>query len=214
MHWKIEQIEEKQQALYVGFFGPIGVSAVFYLYVSLEYLNGITVNGTLRDDVSQLEEVMTVVVWFLAICSIVVHGLSVPLGKLGYHLPRTLSSAPSRDEIEPEPLHNPESLGSVHWLKQRTKAKVDDIRCGSPMSPIRLGRTVIQPRDSEPSSPRPEQFQLRSPRSVSPVNSLRITPNPEPPSSMESRMPRVQSRHGREGQVENEMDELHRTESV
>ena len=71
MHWKIEQIEEKQQALYVGFFGPIGVSAVFYLYVSLEYLNGITVNGTLRDDVSQLEEVMTVVVWFLAICSIV-----------------------------------------------------------------------------------------------------------------------------------------------
>jgi hypothetical protein len=34
---------------------------------------------------------MMVVVWFLAICSIVVHGLSIPLGKLGFFLPRTLS---------------------------------------------------------------------------------------------------------------------------
>lgn len=36
---------------------------------------------------------MTVVVWFLTICSIVVHGLSIPLGKLGFFLPRTLSRA-------------------------------------------------------------------------------------------------------------------------
>ena len=35
MHKKIHQIEEKRQALYVGFFGPIGVSAVFYrTYIS------------------------------------------------------------------------------------------------------------------------------------------------------------------------------------
>lgn len=33
------------------------------------------------------------VVWFLTICSIVVHGLSIPLGKLGFFLPRTLSRA-------------------------------------------------------------------------------------------------------------------------
>ena len=71
MHWKIPEIEEKQQALYVGFFGPIGVSAVFYLYICLEFLQGITVNGVVRADAIRLQEVMTVVVWFLAICSIV-----------------------------------------------------------------------------------------------------------------------------------------------
>lgn len=36
---------------------------------------------------------MVIVIWFLVICSIVVHGLSIPLGKLGFFLPRTISRA-------------------------------------------------------------------------------------------------------------------------
>ena len=71
LHWNIWQIEEKQQAIFVGFFGPIGVSAVFYLYTSLEFLRGITANGVIREDAENLEEVFMVVVWFLAVCSIV-----------------------------------------------------------------------------------------------------------------------------------------------
>ncbi len=67
----IHQIEEKRQAIFVGFFGPIGVSAIFYLYITLEFLEGITVDGVQREDAAQLGEVITVVVWFLAICSIV-----------------------------------------------------------------------------------------------------------------------------------------------
>ena len=81
---KIWQIEEKQQALFVGFFGPIGVSAVFYLYLSLEFLRQVNVDGVMRADVERLEEVFTVVIWFLAICSIVrrtppFFSISVPL---------------------------------------------------------------------------------------------------------------------------------------
>lgn len=71
MHWKIKQIEEKQQALFVGFFGPIGVSAVYYLYISLEFLGQVTVDGVVRNDASRLAAVMKVVIWFLAMCSIV-----------------------------------------------------------------------------------------------------------------------------------------------
>lgn len=71
MHKKIHQIEETRQALVVGFFGPIGVSAVFYLYISREFLRGIKQNGVVRDDAEQLSEIMLVVIWFLAICSIV-----------------------------------------------------------------------------------------------------------------------------------------------
>ena len=71
MHKFIPQIEEKRQAIFVGFFGPIGVSAVFYLYISLEFLEGITIDGVQRDDAARLGDVISVVVWFLAICSIV-----------------------------------------------------------------------------------------------------------------------------------------------
>lgn len=71
MHKYIHQIEEKRQAIYVGFFGPIGVSAIFYLYISLEFLRKITVDGEVRPDAEYLMEVIYVVVWFLVICSIV-----------------------------------------------------------------------------------------------------------------------------------------------
>ncbi|KAF9634052.1 Cation/H+ exchanger [Lasiodiplodia theobromae] len=107
MHKHIHQIEQLRQALFVGFFGPIGVSAIFYLYISIEFLEGIVVDGAQREDAAHLQEVMYVVIWFLVICSIVVHGLSIPLGKLGIQIPRTLSNAVStdRNSDEPAPFH-------------------------------------------------------------------------------------------------------------
>jgi NhaP-type Na+/H+ or K+/H+ antiporter len=71
MHKHIPQITQKRQALFVGFFGPIGVSAIFYLYISLEFLRKIKVDGEIREDAAYLIEVMTVVIWFLCICSVV-----------------------------------------------------------------------------------------------------------------------------------------------
>jgi len=99
LHKKIHQIEEFRQALFVGFFGPIGVSAIFYLYVTTEFLRDIEVGGVQREDAAVLTEVVTVVVWFLVICSVVVHGISIPLGKLGFYLPRTISAAVSSDRV-------------------------------------------------------------------------------------------------------------------
>ncbi|KAK4655908.1 hypothetical protein QC762_306590 [Podospora pseudocomata] len=87
IHKFIPQIEEVRQAIFVGFFGPVGVSAIFYLYITLEFLKTMEPS----EEVEHLGHVVKVVVWFLAICSIVVHGLSLPLGKLGFYLPRTLS---------------------------------------------------------------------------------------------------------------------------
>lgn len=71
LHKKIHQIEQVRQALFVGFFGPIGVSAIFYLYVSREFLRGITVDGVQREDAAKLSETMLIVIWFLAVCSMV-----------------------------------------------------------------------------------------------------------------------------------------------
>lgn len=79
MHKYIHQIEEKRQAIFVGFFGPIGVSAVFYLYISLNFLETITIDGVIREDAQQVADTLTLVVWFLAICSIVSHPLIIML---------------------------------------------------------------------------------------------------------------------------------------
>lgn len=106
LHTRIYQIEHWRQMTIVGFFGPIGVSAIFYLYISLEYLHKHSAADT---DLTHLAKVMMVVVWFLVICSIVrrpssgpwpiiislqwqvVHGLTIPIAKIGIALPRTLS---------------------------------------------------------------------------------------------------------------------------
>lgn len=71
MHKYIHQIENKFQAAFVGFFGPIGVGAAFYLSVSREFLLEITVDGHVREDAQQVAEAVDVIVWFLIICSIV-----------------------------------------------------------------------------------------------------------------------------------------------
>ncbi|KAJ0125091.1 na(+) h(+) antiporter [Diaporthe amygdali] len=51
IHKKIPQIEHARQAIFVGFFGPVGVSAIFYLYITLEFLETLRGdNGELRPD--------------------------------------------------------------------------------------------------------------------------------------------------------------------
>jgi hypothetical protein len=77
MHKRIHQIEGMRHALFVGYFGPIGVSALFYLYVTREWLkNNVRYEDHERDDAEKLEEILLVVVWFLVICSIVCVALS------------------------------------------------------------------------------------------------------------------------------------------
>lgn len=113
-HLRIKEIRDWRQAMFVGFFGPIGVSAVFYLYVSIEFLDGITVDGgAVRPDAAHLAEVIRIVVWFLAITSIVVHGLSVPMGKAGYHMPRQISRALSSESGDGRSLGLGGKLGST-----------------------------------------------------------------------------------------------------
>ncbi|ATY64134.1 Na(+) H(+) antiporter 2 [Cordyceps militaris] len=109
MHQWIHQIDSRQNAIFVGFFGPIGVSAIFYLYIATEFIDRHLSddNGVPREDVKHLRDTVTVVVWFMVVVSVVVHGLSIPLGKLGYMAPRTLSRALSGDVSDSAPSDRP-----------------------------------------------------------------------------------------------------------
>lgn len=72
VHKRIPQIEHARQAVFVGFFGPVGVSAVFYLYITREFVGTLRgAGGEVRSDVAELPEAVLVVVWFLCICSVV-----------------------------------------------------------------------------------------------------------------------------------------------
>ncbi|KAI9674856.1 MAG: hypothetical protein M1829_003596 [Trizodia sp. TS-e1964] len=166
MHKHIKEIEGKQQAAFVGFFGPIGVSAIFYLYISLDFLRGIQVDGQERGDAARMGEVMNVVIWFLAICSIVVHGLSIPVGKLGFHLPRTISQA--LDSSASDELSSPQWPRSRHRSTASLTIRAEQAAGGAvePPRPVfRIRRTVI-PSTNSPAQPPPSG---QSPRPRTPV---------------------------------------------
>ncbi|KAB5585930.1 Sodium/hydrogen exchanger family-domain-containing protein [Coniochaeta sp. 2T2.1] len=160
IHKFIPQIEEVRQAIFVGFFGPVGVSAVFYLYITLEFVKTLEVGGSVRHDVKDLAETTLVVVWFLAIVSIVVHGLSIPLGKLGFYLPRTLSrglgTPPDTDDPTP-----PFSLGArvstfIHNRGRSRRNSAEELptpnmgQSTSNNAVYRIGGTVIPKRSGSP----------------------------------------------------------------
>ena len=90
LHFFIHQIKSLRYALFVGFFGPIGISAIFYLYVSLEFLQEIADYEPENEEIIRMMSAFRIVIWFMVVCSIVVHGLSIPLGKLGYKFPQTV----------------------------------------------------------------------------------------------------------------------------
>ncbi|KAI9894816.1 MAG: hypothetical protein M1814_000035 [Vezdaea aestivalis] len=163
MHKRIHQIEEMRQALFVGFFGPIGVSAIFYLYISVEFLRQIKVDGKERGDAKRISEVITLVVWFLTICSIVVHGLSIPLGKLGFYLPRTISQALTNDSDDPQPFRFGEAIASRSRSRSRgpRSGRTSPAPTSVPLSPrpvYRIGGNVINAQQNRGPSPTGDIF--------------------------------------------------------
>ncbi|KAF3347045.1 hypothetical protein VD0002_g5373 [Verticillium dahliae] len=88
----IHQVEDLRQALFVGYFGPIGISAIFYLCVGLEFLRGLETETRAHGELRRLKELMVTIVWFLVAFSVIVHGLSVPGAIFGMRLKRFLFS--------------------------------------------------------------------------------------------------------------------------
>ncbi|PWY78449.1 hypothetical protein BO94DRAFT_497683 [Aspergillus sclerotioniger CBS 115572] len=157
MHKCIRQIEHFYQAAFVGFFGPIGVGAVFYLSVSREFLHQITVDGKVREDAQKVSEAVDVIVWFLVICSIVVHGLSIPLAKAGYHLPRTISHALStstmveRDAVPIANIQHTHSTATRSTMPttNRNRKRGNNARDTPDPTVLQIGRSVIRTTSSQ-----------------------------------------------------------------
>ncbi|KDN49702.1 hypothetical protein RSAG8_01767, partial [Rhizoctonia solani AG-8 WAC10335] len=84
----IPVISSLNEAIFVGWFGPIGVSAIFYVQVALEYLP--------KESRDQVKRTVEPVVYFMVFTSILVHGITVPASKVimrGVTLTRTLTQS-------------------------------------------------------------------------------------------------------------------------
>jgi sodium/hydrogen antiporter len=69
---QIPQIENIRHASFVGYFGPMGVSAIFYLCLTIDWLEvNVQEQGHASETAEKLTEILTVVVWFVVICSVV-----------------------------------------------------------------------------------------------------------------------------------------------
>ena len=67
----LPQIADLQHALFVGFFGPIGVSAVFNLGIVLEFFKELDLDESEETAFAIMEEQVRVVVWFMVMASVV-----------------------------------------------------------------------------------------------------------------------------------------------
>lgn len=78
---QIPQIRNMRHALIMGFFGPIGISAIFYLYVTQDFLLRIQLEHPEREDCIALAQVTAVIVWFPVISSVVseTFGTMIPM---------------------------------------------------------------------------------------------------------------------------------------
>lgn len=75
-------VKSWQEALFMGYFGPIGIGAVFYVEHAFHLFPKVDVAETHEEE--DLLLAMRPVVYFLVLFSIVVHGLSIPALELIY----------------------------------------------------------------------------------------------------------------------------------
>ncbi|KAI1325594.1 Sodium/hydrogen exchanger family-domain-containing protein [Xylariaceae sp. FL0255] len=163
IHKKIHQIEGIRHAIFMGFFGPIGCSAIFYLFVTNQFIATLNPGGgdEPRSDVANLAETVSVIVWFMVVVSVVVHGLSIPLGKLGFYLPRTISRTVSTPG---EPERPPFQIGNIMDRFSRPDKgsnTPNDSRSTSARPVFRIGGSIIPPGPQESSG---QQSRMQSTR--------------------------------------------------
>ncbi|RKP10506.1 Sodium/hydrogen exchanger family-domain-containing protein [Thamnocephalis sphaerospora] len=86
LQWMIPVVKTWREAIFVGWFGPMGVGAVFYAMVAKEQLHKIGYHGP-------AVEMLFPVVSFLVLSSVIAHGITVPIFQLSTsQLTRTLTN--------------------------------------------------------------------------------------------------------------------------
>ncbi|KAJ9107426.1 hypothetical protein QFC21_000877 [Naganishia friedmannii] len=162
LHRWIPTLPTWKESAFAGFFGPIGVGAVFYVQVALEKL---------PEERERLRAVITPVVYFLILTSVVVHGVTIPLAK-GFSGVRRLTITRSAgatsasgaalnavSRLPQAPTTLPIDQGLVDEHDAQAAAKVE--------APDGMGKNASAiPSRSTSESPSPENMSLQTPKTA------------------------------------------------
>lgn len=162
LHRWIPTLPTLRESAFAGFFGPIGVGAVFYVQVALERL---------PEERERLRAVITPVVYFLVLTSVVVHGVTIPLAK-GFSGVRRLTitrsagatsasgaalNAVSRLPRAPTTLPTDQGLVDEHDVQAAAKVEVTD----------GMGQNgSAKPSRAASKSPSPDNMSLETPKTA------------------------------------------------
>ena len=83
----LSQLTTWQEALFAGYFGPVGVAAIYYVQIVQDQFADSDQPAVL----TRLATLTKPIIFFIVLSHIIVFGLSVPFIQLGKTLPRTLS---------------------------------------------------------------------------------------------------------------------------
>jgi sodium/hydrogen antiporter len=94
----VPQLSNRKETCLAGFFGPMGVSAMYYLFLAIEYVDHMSSSGRPYERQSDFRDALRLVVWFSVIISVVVHGTCIAIYQAVTSLASTsLSLAGPRD---------------------------------------------------------------------------------------------------------------------
>ncbi|KAG2217739.1 hypothetical protein INT45_002388 [Circinella minor] len=68
-------IKNWREALFTGWFGPVGVGAIFYSAIATEGMS----TFIMTDDSKSIASILKPIVYFIVLSSVIIHGLSIPI---------------------------------------------------------------------------------------------------------------------------------------
>ncbi|KAG9126646.1 hypothetical protein FRC07_002618 [Ceratobasidium sp. 392] len=163
----IPAIPSFKEAVFVGWFGPIGVSAIFYVQIILEYLP--------KDSREQVKLTVEPVVYFMVFTSILVHGVTVPAIKVATHgatLTRTLTQTSTTVKTKPQA---PINLSSIRRVGVAVPVPAYNIATGErvtrsvELDSRRMSSESWTRSHANAGSPRPSVARQERERSASPL---------------------------------------------
>ena len=102
----IPDIKTFREAVFSGHFGPIGIGAVFISTLAVEFLHHNHKGDNPRNaEITILEDTIQPIVAFMVLCSITLHGLSIPsfsLGRRVHSVSRTWSRRDTQTSAPPD----------------------------------------------------------------------------------------------------------------
>ncbi|KAJ1949313.1 hypothetical protein EC988_004821 [Linderina pennispora] len=133
-----------REAAFAGWFGPVGVGAIFYAMVAYEELKDPVFEG------SRFKESLLPIVFSLVIASVVVHGITIPLYHVAAAVPTATVAVQKFLTLTPS-----RSSTSLFSIGRRT---------ASPRYPPNMGVSIRKPRNARASNPAvlPDSEQLSS----------------------------------------------------